>query len=51
MPPFQLSSSLRRLIFLGLIGTGIVQVFRGNIVIPALAAFMDAIKILPLNKE
>jgi hypothetical protein len=48
---FRISANMRRLIFLGLIGTGIRQAIKGNIAIPAVAAFMDAIKILSLGKE
>lgn len=51
LPTFRSIINLRRLMFLGLIGTGIVQAFKGNIVIPALAALTDAIRILPRDKE
>lgn len=50
-PSFRLSTNMRRLIFLGLIGMGIRQTSKGNIAVPAVTAFMDAIKILWLGKE
>jgi hypothetical protein len=38
---------IRRLIFLGMMGMGVVQVIRGNIAIPAIAAFWYAYCIFP----
>ena len=41
------SSDIRRLIFLGLMGMGVVQAVKGNIAIPAIGAFWYAFSILP----
>lgn len=38
---------IRRLIFLGMIGMGVVQVIKGNIAIPAIAAFWYAYCVFP----
>ncbi|WP_143034492.1 HMA2 domain-containing protein [Nitrosospira multiformis] len=42
---------IRRLIFLGMMGMGVVQVIRGNIAIPAIAAFWYAYFILPATND
>jgi hypothetical protein len=40
-------SDIRRLIFLAMMGMGVVQVIKGNIAIPAIAAFWYAYCVLP----
>lgn len=40
-------SDIRRLIFLGMMGVGVVQAVKGNIAIPAIGAFWYAFSILP----
>jgi hypothetical protein len=40
-------SDIRRLIFLGMMGMGVVQAIQGNIAIPAIGAFWYAFSILP----
>ncbi|SEL31465.1 HMA2 domain-containing protein [Nitrosovibrio tenuis] len=43
--------NMRRLIFLGLIGTGVTQMIEGNIAVPAVAAFWYALNTLPLLND
>ena len=50
-PALRINLSLRRLIFLGLIGTGITQAIEGNIAVPAVAAFWYALSALPWISE
>jgi hypothetical protein len=40
-------SDIRRLIFLGMMGMGVVQAIEGNIAIPAIGAFWYAFSLLP----
>ena len=42
---------IRRVIFLAMVGMGVVQVIRGNIAIPAIAAFWYAYFILPATND